>query len=111
MVHRGTFDAPAFKKLKRSLSLSLRSTACVGQSSVSSSRPHPFGGVNQSFLIHALLLFCPQEVMSERAKEQQELERKLVKMGRQLDHLERAKREEEVRDCMVTTTPLHAIVM
>ncbi|MEW5311497.1 MAG: hypothetical protein WDW38_003207 [Sanguina aurantia] len=37
-----------------------------------------------------------QEVMSERAKEQQELERKLVKMGRQLDHLERAKREEEV---------------
>lgn len=39
--------------------------------------------------------------MSERAKEQQELERKLVKMGRQLDHLERAKREEEVGDCLI----------
>ena len=37
-----------------------------------------------------------QEALSERLKEQQELERKLAKMGKQLDHFERARREEEV---------------
>eukprot|EP00798_Chlamydomonas_sp_ICE-L_P024015 gene24015-9590_t len=37
-----------------------------------------------------------QDAMTERLKEQQDLERKLAKMGKQLDHLERARREEEV---------------
>ena len=32
---------------------------------------------------------------NERAREQQELERKMLKMARQLDHVERARREEE----------------
>jgi len=35
------------------------------------------------------------EAMTERLKEQQELERKMTKMAKQLDHLERARREEE----------------
>eukprot|EP00955_Chlamydomonas_euryale_P021614 228315-Chlamydomonas_euryale.AAC.1 len=34
--------------------------------------------------------------MSERLKEQQEMERKLAKAAKQLDHFERARREEEV---------------
>ncbi|KAG1677861.1 hypothetical protein FOA52_008625 [Chlamydomonas sp. UWO 241] len=36
------------------------------------------------------------KVMSERLKEQQEMERKLNKAGKLLDHMERARREEEV---------------
>ncbi len=33
--------------------------------------------------------------MSEQLKQQQELQRKLAKLGKQMDHLERARREEE----------------
>ncbi|GFH20182.1 eukaryotic translation initiation factor 3 subunit 10 [Haematococcus lacustris] len=36
-----------------------------------------------------------REAQAERLKEQQELERKMTKVARQLDHLERARREEE----------------
>ncbi len=36
-----------------------------------------------------------KEVHMDRWKEQQELERRLVRASKQLDHLERAKREEE----------------
>jgi translation initiation factor 3 subunit A len=35
-------------------------------------------------------------VLLEREKEKVELERKLARMAKQLDHLERARREEEV---------------
>jgi translation initiation factor 3 subunit A len=37
-----------------------------------------------------------QNVLSEREKEKTEMERKLARMAKQLDHLERARREEEV---------------
>lgn len=37
----------------------------------------------------------PQEAVSEQLKQQQELQRKLAKLAKQMDHLERAKREEE----------------
>lgn len=37
-----------------------------------------------------------KEALSERLKEQQEMERKLAKIAKQLDHLERARREEEI---------------
>jgi hypothetical protein len=36
-----------------------------------------------------------QEVLTEQLKQQQELQRKLAKLGKQMDHLERARREEE----------------
>ncbi|PSC76450.1 eukaryotic translation initiation factor 3 subunit A-like [Micractinium conductrix] len=36
-----------------------------------------------------------QEVVSEQLKQQQELQRKLAKLAKQMDHLERARREEE----------------
>ncbi|KAI3438410.1 hypothetical protein D9Q98_000841 [Chlorella vulgaris] len=36
-----------------------------------------------------------REVMSEQLKQQQELQRKLAKLAKQMDHLERARREEE----------------
>jgi translation initiation factor 3 subunit A len=36
-----------------------------------------------------------QEALSERLKEAQELERKLTRLAKTLDHLERARREEE----------------
>lgn len=37
----------------------------------------------------------PQDVVAERLKEQAELERKLARLAKTLDHLERARREEE----------------
>jgi len=37
-----------------------------------------------------------QEALSERLKEQQELERKVIRLAKNMDHLERARREEEV---------------
>lgn len=36
-----------------------------------------------------------QNVLTEKLKEQQELDRRLQKLAKQMDHLERAKREEE----------------
>lgn len=36
-----------------------------------------------------------QEALSERLKEAQELERKLARLAKTMDHLERARREEE----------------
>ena len=38
---------------------------------------------------------APQEAVSEQLKQQQELQRKLGKLAKTMDHLERAKREEE----------------
>lgn len=37
-----------------------------------------------------------KDVISEKLKEQADLERKLAKLAKQMDHLERARREEEV---------------
>lgn len=36
-----------------------------------------------------------QEVLSEQLKQQQELQRRLARLAKQQDHLERARREEE----------------
>ncbi len=36
-----------------------------------------------------------KDLMSERLKEQQEMERRLARTAKNLDHLERARREEE----------------
>lgn len=41
-------------------------------------------------------MYTHAQVMSERLKEQQEMERKLAKAAKQLDHFERARREAEV---------------
>lgn len=36
-----------------------------------------------------------KDLMSERIKEQHELERRMIRLGKNMDHLERARREEE----------------